>query len=1559
MADLDIVGGAAVDVVPIVPNFHNRLRAMVLPIADRVGREAGERMGDAIANSIRVAIPQAVQQGGQAASRAAGRQGDDTGGAFARSLRRRLEVAFRAMPRLDVRLSDTGVDAQLARIRARLEQLSSRRIGIDVSTEAAAAEIRRLDAELQRLGASHADVSVRADTATARAALAEIAAEIRAVDATDPTINVDVDTAAARSALFSLSAQVLAIAAIPVGPALAAGLGAVVTMATAAGGALGAFGLASVPAIKGVSEALKTQKAAQEDSTRATTSGANAGVQAAQRALQVASAQDSLAAAHRNGARSIAAANRQVEDAERAAAQASQRAADQRRQAAEAVERAEESLADAQRAAQRAEQDLTDARAEAARQLRDLNDRLTEGALDEREAALRVRRAEEELQAVRAKGAKATQLERDEAQLRYDQAVQSAAQQKRDYADLQAEAKKQADAGVEGNEAVRSATERVGDAQRAVRDQTKALADAQRASARAQADAAQSVADAQRRVADAVENVAAAQTAAAEAIESAERGVASARLNASKSTETATTKAQEHEAALRKLSPTQRALYDSIAGPQGLKAAYDEWQKSLQPHTLPIFTRAVDAAKASLPGLSDLVIAASRGIQTLMDKASTELKSPFWDRFKAGVRDGAEPAIVGLGVAIGNVFKGAAGIVDAFLPHLDGIVSRSDSITERFAEWGTSLRGSPDFERFLAYVKDTAPGLGAFLGDLLTAAVDVGQALAPLSQIMFAVLTPVIEGLSWLATNAPGVIQVIWGLYFAQKAIALGMFAYEAAMGIYALVTGGAATATWAWASALWATGIVPLIIAIVAAVAALAAGIVWAYKNVGWFRDAVDVAWNGIKAASLFLWDYVLKPVFAALWWAIKGLGDIAVWLWEKAIAPAFKFIWEAGRFMWTVLWTILLLPLYLAFRMVGEIGLWLWDKALGPAFRAIGDLAMWLWDVAIKPAFREIQAKFSLLGSVARQVWEQWIRPAFQEIGDKAKWLYEKGVKPQIDNLRSLLDMLGDAFHSQKDNIKRAWDQISGIAKAPVEFIAKIVYNKGIVPVWNAVAKITGVGTLDEFKGFHTGGIMSGYSPGRDDRLIAVGGGEAIMRPEWTRAVGADRINSWNAAARSGGVGGVQRAISAGTPAFKDGGVVDWIKGGASKVGDVLKGGWDALTDPAALFDELTGGVRDKLKSLAQNPFAQAVGKMPMKMLAGLKAKALEWFSFSGGGGAWGMPVDAKMGTPFGQAGGMWSSGRHTGLDFPAAVGTLVRAVAGGKVSMATGGGPYGNHVMINHGGGIQSLYAHLSEIVTKVGDTVRQGQNIGRVGATGNVTGPHLHLEARVNGRPVDPMTYLAASGGGDGGSGVARWRPAVLRALSMVGQPESMANTTLRRMMQESGGDPRAVNLWDVNARNGTPSTGLMQVIRPTFEAYAGAMRRVGPFLHGVSVDPIANIYSSMRYALSRYGSLPRAYDRPGGYASGGLPGIGELAWVGEHGPELVRFLSPTQVYSATDSASLARQMSTMTGGGQTGPTQLYADVHVYVGDREITDIVDVRITQREARAADQLYTGRRF
>ncbi|MCL6150936.1 transglycosylase SLT domain-containing protein, partial [Enterococcus faecium] len=126
-------------------------------------------------------------------------------------------------------------------------------------------------------------------------------------------------------------------------------------------------------------------------------------------------------------------------------------------------------------------------------------------------------------------------------------------------------------------------------------------------------------------------------------------------------------------------------------------------------------------------------------------------------------------------------------------------------------------------------------------------------------------------------------------------------------------------------------------------------------------------------------------------------------------------------------------------------------------------------------------------------------------------------------------------------------------------------------------------------------------------------------------------------------------------------------------------------------------------------------------------------------------------------------------------------------------------------------------------------------------------HVHL----NGIKDPQNTQI--SGDSMGGSGVERWRNVAIRALKMTGQySTSNLNALLNQMRTESNGNPKAINLWDPNAMKGTPSKGLLQVIDPTFRAYAM------PGFNSNIYDPLSNILASIRYALATYGSLSAAY-----------------------------------------------------------------------------------------------------
>ncbi|HEY1393178.1 MAG TPA: M23 family metallopeptidase [Methylibium sp.] len=126
---------------------------------------------------------------------------------------------------------------------------------------------------------------------------------------------------------------------------------------------------------------------------------------------------------------------------------------------------------------------------------------------------------------------------------------------------------------------------------------------------------------------------------------------------------------------------------------------------------------------------------------------------------------------------------------------------------------------------------------------------------------------------------------------------------------------------------------------------------------------------------------------------------------------------------------------------------------------------------------------------------------------------------------------------------------------------------------------------------------------------------------------------------------------------------------------------------------------------------------------------------------------PVEGPVGSGFGFRSDPFTghTALHTGLDFPAEVGTPIMAAAGGVVIAAEVHPQYGQMVELDHGNGLVTRYAHASRLLVKQGDIIKRGQRIALVGTTGRSTGPHLHFEVLVEGVPQNPAKFLAGRGG----------------------------------------------------------------------------------------------------------------------------------------------------------------------------------------------------------------------
>lgn len=286
----------------------------------------------------------------------------------------------------------------------------------------------------------------------------------------------------------------------------------------------------------------------------------------------------------------------------------------------------------------------------------------------------------------------------------------------------------------------------------------------------------------------------------------------------------------------------------------------------------------------------------------------------------------------------------------------------------------------------------------------------------------------------------------------------------------------------------------------------------------------------------------------------------------------------------------------------------------------------------------------------------------------------------------------------------------------------------------------------------------------------------------------------------------------------------------------------------------------------------------------------KVKSWFEeFGGGDGSYlfNYPIWQRFGSYTGGLG--FNGGRHYGMDFGMPAGTKIYAVKGGTVDNVWYDYGGGNSIQIKTGPGEWNWYMHLSKQLVRLGEHIRTGQLIAESGATGAFCkGAHLHFQLMRGDHPgndtaIDPESYLKSLKGAAGGNGADAARSAILKAQAILGgdyRSSYITEQMMRVAKRESNYTANAVNDWDVNAQNGTPSKGMFQMIEPSFRTYAIKG-------HSNIMNPVDEAISAMRYIVGTYGwnGFKRAGDYA--YANGGLVTHHQIAEIGEgNKPEMI-------------------------------------------------------------------------
>lgn len=187
-----------------------------------------------------------------------------------------------------------------------------------------------------------------------------------------------------------------------------------------------------------------------------------------------------------------------------------------------------------------------------------------------------------------------------------------------------------------------------------------------------------------------------------------------------------------------------------------------------------------------------------------------------------------------------------------------------------------------------------------------------------------------------------------------------------------------------------------------------------------------------------------------------------------------------------------------------------------------------------------------------------------------------------------------------------------------------------------------------------------------------------------------------------------------------------------GKRRAGTGVGGGTPVAVAPAEFVDHRPQGELEQLAASVaeEGPRLRELEHVIERTGKFMNALPLRW------------PVHGPVNSEFGRRSSPWGgeTEQHEGLDIGSPAGTPVKSPAAATVVAATSGGGYGNHVTLNHGNGVRSLYGHLQRVDVKAGERIAKGQVIGLVGSTGRSTGPHLHYEIRVSGERVDPRGFL---------------------------------------------------------------------------------------------------------------------------------------------------------------------------------------------------------------------------
>lgn len=460
------------------------------------------------------------------------------------------------------------------------------------------------------------------------------------------------------------------------------------------------------------------------------------------------------------------------------------------------------------------------------------------------------------------------------------------------------------------------------------------------------------------------------------------------------------------KALIESLTPAQRTMLDGI---NAFSDAWHQFASKFEPEIFQIAGEGLKGLAGLLPSLAPIVQGAADAFLDLERSAIRALNGPFWQDFISMIGSSARPILEGLGRSIGNIIKGFAGLVSAFMPLTLDFTGGLEAMTGRFADWSAGLKDNKGFQDFVQYVRDNTPLVLDFLGSFVQGFVDLVQAAAPVGAAILTVIGGLLDFFGALQDSHPALATALvafvgFGAVFTNMLgplIAIGRLVGVLVSGIGALVEGTGIISGIFIGFVGVLGGAFGALAAIAAIIAIVAGAVVIAYLKFQTFHDWVDKVAGKIVDALQGAMDWLAStfgPAVQAVIDFVTGQFDkIVAWADENSgtfqqawdnIITVLSFVWDvikaifevggaAISAIWTAIWPTLAAIVRGAWDIIKGIVSGAVDIILGIilVFAALlaGDWGA-MWDGIQQIAKGALEALVGIIMGTMEIIWALW---------------------------------------------------------------------------------------------------------------------------------------------------------------------------------------------------------------------------------------------------------------------------------------------------------------------------------------------------------------------------------------------------------------------------------------------------------------------------------------------------------------------------------------------------------------------------------------------------------